>query len=170
MVQDLRFLRQTQFGVYDEDDCEGVHPDMIQQYYGTTKTRIHRHANQTGAGHPPEEYDNDLVGEVIEDQDPNIRHDAIPTVSSPAIFNFSFSSLYDLFAPLTHTLFLFLSLSFFFSQDQTGNKNLIGGTKKGTRRLLLVVVSIEVHHIIATFSHQVQVVVEAEPWKAILSH
>jgi len=35
--------------------------------------------DQTGAGHPPEEYEDDLVGEVVEDQDPNVRHDAIPT-------------------------------------------------------------------------------------------
>lgn len=87
MVQDLRFLRQTQFGVYNEDECEGIHPDVIQQYYGTTETQVHRRMDQTGAGHPPEEYEDGLVGEVIEDQDPNIRHDAIPTADheAPAI-------------------------------------------------------------------------------------
>ena len=88
MAQDLRFIRQTELGVYDEDDCQGVHPDVIQEYYGTTDTRVRRHADQTGAGHPPEEYDGDLteplpnlISEVVEDQGPNIRHDAIPTAN-----------------------------------------------------------------------------------------
>jgi hypothetical protein len=96
-------------GIYDEDDCQGVHPDVIHQYYGTTRARVRQRVGQTGAGHPPEEYDDNdsgndnndgnddtgdddgggndnltpplpsLVGEVIQDQDPNIRHDAIPT-------------------------------------------------------------------------------------------
>lgn len=83
-MQDLRFLRQTQLGVYDEDDCQGIHPDIIQQYYGTTGTHVHRYADQTGAGHPPEEYEDDLVGTVVESQDPNVRHDAIPTADHEA--------------------------------------------------------------------------------------
>ena len=85
-MQDLRFLRQTQLGVYNEDDCQGIHPDVIHRHYGTTHTRVHRHMDQTGAGHPPEECDDNLeeplpslIGEVVQDQDPNIRHDAIPT-------------------------------------------------------------------------------------------
>ena len=85
-MQDLRFIRQTELGVYNEDDCQGVHPDVIQEYHGTTWTQVHRSADQTGAGHPPEEYDDslmgplpELIGEVAEDQGPNIRHDAIPT-------------------------------------------------------------------------------------------
>ena len=57
---------------------------MIQQYYGTTKTQVYRHVDQTGAGHPPEEYENDLVDDVVESQDPNIRHDAIPTADHEA--------------------------------------------------------------------------------------
>lgn len=70
-------------GVY-EDDCQGIHPDVIEKYYGTTRTQVCRHAGQTGAGHPPEEYEEDLVGEVVEDQDPNVRHDAIPTADHEA--------------------------------------------------------------------------------------
>ncbi|KAG1851933.1 hypothetical protein F4604DRAFT_1933868 [Suillus subluteus] len=31
--KDLRFLGQTLFGVYC-DDCEGIHPDVIEEYYG----------------------------------------------------------------------------------------------------------------------------------------
>ena len=83
-MQDLRFLRQTQLGVYDEDDCKGIHPDAIQEYYGTTWERVHRQTGQTGAGHPHEECDNDyaetdLIDNVVQDQDSDIRHDSIPT-------------------------------------------------------------------------------------------
>lgn len=93
MVQDLRFLRQTQLGVYNKDDCQGIHPDVIQQHYGTTHAQVHRHPDQTGAGHPPEECEDDLeeplpslIGEVIQDQDPNIRHDTILTANHKAPF------------------------------------------------------------------------------------
>jgi len=57
-------------------------------------------------------------------------------LSSLAIFNFSFSSLYDLFAPLTYTLFYSFTFLLFF-KDQTENKDHIGGTES-TRRLLLI--------------------------------
>ncbi|KAF9789389.1 hypothetical protein BJ322DRAFT_1000862, partial [Thelephora terrestris] len=82
--QDLRFIRQTQLGVYNEDDCEGVHPETIQEYYGTTEDHVQRLAGQTGAGHPPEELDDDyadinLINNVIQDQDLDIQHDSIPT-------------------------------------------------------------------------------------------
>lgn len=76
-------------GVYNEDDCEGIHPDAIQEYYGTTREHVRRETGQTGAGHPPEEYDNDyvetdLVDKVIQDQDSDIRHDSIPTADHEA--------------------------------------------------------------------------------------
>jgi len=88
-VQDLRFLRQTQLGIYDEDDCEGIHPDAIQEYYGTTREHVHRQIGQTGAGHPREESDvdyteTDLVDKVVQDQDSDIRHDSIPTADHEA--------------------------------------------------------------------------------------
>jgi hypothetical protein len=82
--KDLRFLRQTQLGVY-EDDCEGIHPDTIQEYYGTTEDHVQRQPSQTGAGHPPEELGNgeetDLINNVVQDQDSDIRHDSIPTAN-----------------------------------------------------------------------------------------
>ena len=87
LVQDLRFLRQTQSGVYVEDDCEGIHPETIQEYYGTTKDHVQCRVGQTGAGHPPEELDNietDLVDSVVQDQDSDIRHDSIPTADHEA--------------------------------------------------------------------------------------
>ena len=84
-MQDLCFLWQTQLGVYDEDDCQGVHPDIIQQYYGTTRIHIHWYVDQTGAGHPPKEHEDDLVGTIVENQDPNVQHDAIPTADHEAL-------------------------------------------------------------------------------------
>ena len=57
---------------------------MIQQYHGTTRTQVRRRTNHTDTDHPPEEYEDDLVVGVIEDQDPNIRHDAIPTADHEA--------------------------------------------------------------------------------------
>jgi hypothetical protein len=71
-------------GFYDEDDCEGIHPDTIQEYYGTTQAHVKRGVDQTGAGHPPEELDGDcmeigLIGNVVQDQDSDIRHNSIPT-------------------------------------------------------------------------------------------
>ena len=58
-LQDLRFLRQTQMGIYDEDNCQGVHLDVVHQYYRTTHTQVHQCVGQTSAGHPPEECDDD---------------------------------------------------------------------------------------------------------------
>ena len=89
LVQDLRFIRQTQLGIYDEDDCEGVHPETIQEYYGTTEDHVQRLAGQTGAGHPPEELDDgdaetNLIDNIIQDQDSDIRHNSIPTADHEA--------------------------------------------------------------------------------------
>ena len=88
LVQDLHFLQQTQLGVYN-DDCEGVHPDTIQEYYGTTQDRVQRLVGQSGASHPPEEFNNDnmetnLVENVVQGQDPDIRHNSIPTANHEA--------------------------------------------------------------------------------------
>ena len=83
-MQDLRFLQQTQLSIYNEDDCEGVHPDTIQEYYGTTQNHVERQMGQTGASHPPEELDENcteinLINDVVQGQDSNIQHDSIPT-------------------------------------------------------------------------------------------
>src|SRR6267154_1080662 len=46
----MRLMGQLAHGLYT-DDCEGVHPDIIRQYYGTTGQPIHRAPHQTDAGH-----------------------------------------------------------------------------------------------------------------------
>ncbi|KAJ7183656.1 hypothetical protein C8R46DRAFT_1159146 [Mycena filopes] len=58
------------------DDCEGLHPDTIAQYYGVYGKR--RAAGEAGAGNPPdEEVPAALEDQIALDQNPQIRHDAI---------------------------------------------------------------------------------------------
>ncbi|KAH0836635.1 hypothetical protein J3R83DRAFT_8353 [Lanmaoa asiatica] len=56
--QDLRFLGQTEFGIY-EDDCEGVHPEIINKYYGVCGASQDRCEDRSGAGHPVDEDDSE---------------------------------------------------------------------------------------------------------------
>ncbi|KAJ8580247.1 hypothetical protein M405DRAFT_753501 [Rhizopogon salebrosus TDB-379] len=80
---DLRFLGQTLFGVY-RDDCEGIHPDVIQEYYGVHGCPASRQPHQTGAGHPTDEDDEDTpdIIEAINDQQRcHVRHEAIKVPS-----------------------------------------------------------------------------------------
>lgn len=55
-LQDLRLMGMLQEGVYpDRDDCEGVHPETINRYYGVDLEEERRVPGQTGAGHPSDE-------------------------------------------------------------------------------------------------------------------
>jgi hypothetical protein len=45
----MRFLGQTMHGIY-VDDCQGLHPDIIERYYGVEGTRIKQQVGQSGAG------------------------------------------------------------------------------------------------------------------------
>jgi hypothetical protein len=47
-------MGQVAHGVY-VDDCEGIHPDVIDQYYGVHGTATERAPGETGAGHLPDE-------------------------------------------------------------------------------------------------------------------
>lgn len=88
------FIGQVENGIYT-DDCEGIHPDIINQYYGVHGMRQVRQPNQTGAGQLPDEdvplpeLDNDemdldeeniqyLQDRVEESSSSNIRHEAVP--------------------------------------------------------------------------------------------
>ncbi|KAG1825901.1 uncharacterized protein BJ212DRAFT_1295228 [Suillus subaureus] len=53
-LNDMRLMGQLKHGLY-ADNCEGVHPDIIRQYYGTAGRPIHCAPHQTGAGHPSDE-------------------------------------------------------------------------------------------------------------------
>ncbi|KAI9569824.1 hypothetical protein HD554DRAFT_1979615, partial [Boletus coccyginus] len=41
------------------DDCEGVHPNIIDQHYGIHRKRLTRKGYQSGAGHPADEVSGD---------------------------------------------------------------------------------------------------------------
>ncbi|KAH7904393.1 hypothetical protein BJ138DRAFT_1019195, partial [Hygrophoropsis aurantiaca] len=89
--QDIRLLGQATLGIYEQDECEGVHPDTINRYYGTHGTQSVHHQNETGAGHPPDEVesDNDDMGPITEkitnDQWTEVRHEGVivPEYNSP---------------------------------------------------------------------------------------
>ncbi|EPQ50169.1 hypothetical protein GLOTRDRAFT_23390, partial [Gloeophyllum trabeum ATCC 11539] len=63
---DLRFLGQARHGVY-VDDYNGVHPDVLNQYYGADSTQETQHPGRTGAGHSDE--GEDLEDQIAQDQD-----------------------------------------------------------------------------------------------------
>ncbi|KAH7903832.1 hypothetical protein BJ138DRAFT_1019989 [Hygrophoropsis aurantiaca] len=51
---DMRFMGQTQHGLYSED-CVGIDPAAINDHFGVHGPEIHRHPAQTGAGHASDE-------------------------------------------------------------------------------------------------------------------
>ncbi|KAF9064224.1 hypothetical protein BDP27DRAFT_1230795 [Rhodocollybia butyracea] len=59
---DLLFLGQLDHGVYE--DCPGVDPSLLRQFYGVHGKPAQRQAYQTGAGHPldEEQWDTDSEG------------------------------------------------------------------------------------------------------------
>lgn len=91
----MRLLGQARFGVY-KDECEGIHPDVIDKYYGV-HGKSHRHVDATGAGHPDDEEDNSdsessdsrstrgLAEKIAHDQMSHIRHEgiAVPVHGNP---------------------------------------------------------------------------------------
>lgn len=57
-------MGRVKHGIYlDQDEVEGVSPDVLERYYGTTGHNPRRRADQTGAGHPPDEEDDDDEGD-----------------------------------------------------------------------------------------------------------
>jgi hypothetical protein len=75
-------MGMAEHGVY-VDDCEGVHPDVVNQYYGVRGREARRAAGQTGAGHPSDEEDEseedwaDLGERIAEDQSANLHHEPV---------------------------------------------------------------------------------------------
>jgi hypothetical protein len=81
----LRLLGQAKLGVY-KDECEGVHPDVINKYYGVHGKTVHH--NATGAGHPIDEDDNSqppLAEQIASDQQSHVHHAgvAVPLHGNP---------------------------------------------------------------------------------------
>ncbi|KAG1726809.1 uncharacterized protein EDB91DRAFT_1254183 [Suillus paluster] len=78
--QDMRLLGQASLGVY-EDEFEGIHPAILQRYYGIHGRELVRGRNQTGAGHPNDELDesdeDSIIGRIERDQANDVQHDAV---------------------------------------------------------------------------------------------
>jgi hypothetical protein len=81
----MRLLGQTKFGVY-HDDCEGIHPDIIEEYYGVDGPPLVRQRHQSGAGHPADEDDNgdgvtidqaSVTKAIIDQQHQHACHEAV---------------------------------------------------------------------------------------------
>jgi hypothetical protein len=80
----MRFTGQTEHGIYI-DDCTGVHPDVINQYYGVHQSR--RSGNAGGSQTLEEDGDDqvildegdwlDLEDRVAADQEANFHHEAV---------------------------------------------------------------------------------------------
>ncbi|KAF8957599.1 hypothetical protein BDZ97DRAFT_1952649, partial [Flammula alnicola] len=104
---DLRFLGQARFGVY-KDECEGIHPDVINEYYGVDQGASVKHRkHSTGAGHPVDEAESTSEGEledegteqqtqlsaeelaqqIAENQTSQVRHEGVPVVQGHNPFN-----------------------------------------------------------------------------------
>jgi hypothetical protein len=86
------FMGQTEHGVY-ADELAGVHPNVLEQYYGVDRTGTSP-TRQTGAGHPPDEADDiddddleweNLEDQVAADQESNFHHEAavVPDHANP---------------------------------------------------------------------------------------
>ncbi|KDQ64004.1 hypothetical protein JAAARDRAFT_187389 [Jaapia argillacea MUCL 33604] len=94
---DMRLLRWTEHGVYI-DDCDGLHPETIHQYYGHHSQERVRLPHQSGAGHPEDEEDADegvdeeldmegeLQQQIGNNQQHNIRHEPIDVLESNSPF------------------------------------------------------------------------------------
>jgi hypothetical protein len=91
----MRFLGQTEHGVYGDDPMNNIHPDTINRYYGVHGAEQTHLSGQTGAGHAEDdditsgsdgsdcEYSDDgdnnaewaeLQHQIAYDQSHNVRH------------------------------------------------------------------------------------------------
>ncbi|KAI1788742.1 hypothetical protein LXA43DRAFT_974611 [Ganoderma leucocontextum] len=90
---DIRLLGQLKQGQI-HDDFEGVHPSILEEYYGVDRTERHPLRGRTGAGHSDTESEHGSEDEarshidskIAASQDHHIRHDAIPTPTSECPF------------------------------------------------------------------------------------
>ncbi|KDQ51616.1 hypothetical protein JAAARDRAFT_198894 [Jaapia argillacea MUCL 33604] len=70
-LKDMRFMGRLQHGEYT-DNCDGIHPDIIEEYYGTEGCQVHRHQGQTGAGHPSDESEGEEEGSSSDNGDEGV--------------------------------------------------------------------------------------------------
>lgn len=58
--KDMFFLGQIEYGVY-ENDFWDFDPQILSCFYGTDHQPNHKHLAQSGARHPPDESNNNIV-------------------------------------------------------------------------------------------------------------
>jgi len=86
-LQDIWFVSQTEQGI--EEDQPGVHPSVLNQYYGVEGLCLQRCPGQTGAGHEDGDVhtnaSNDLASSIADEQQSDICHEPIkvPAKVSP---------------------------------------------------------------------------------------
>ncbi|KAJ6447884.1 hypothetical protein C8R45DRAFT_917688 [Mycena sanguinolenta] len=83
---DMFFLGQVEEGIY-EDDCQGVHPDIIQQYYGVHGGEARRVPGQTGAGQLADEEVPPVNVDLV-DVDEDAWQDIVENVEAAHAANF----------------------------------------------------------------------------------
>lgn len=66
--QDIRLLGQLDHGIY-VDECSGIHPDVINEFYGTDGQVYERAEGETGAGQLSDEEIPQLIETGIEMQE-----------------------------------------------------------------------------------------------------
>lgn len=62
------FLGQVEHGIY-ADELDGIHPDVLNKYYGVAGQPRTQIPGQSGAGHPDDEEDEDLQNDEDMDVD-----------------------------------------------------------------------------------------------------
>ncbi|KAG2157542.1 hypothetical protein DEU56DRAFT_722171, partial [Suillus clintonianus] len=108
-IQDLWFLGQTLFSMY-HDNCEGVHPNIIAEYYGIHGCPASRQPHQTGAGHPAGEEDNvddpssNIIESVNDQQWWYVHHEAVGVPSHRITFGTDKETQEQFFAVLAEVI------------------------------------------------------------------
>jgi hypothetical protein len=65
------------------DDCEGIHPDVIEEHYGVHGHPASQWPHQTGAGHPANEEDDadeespNIIESINDQQWQHVHHEAV---------------------------------------------------------------------------------------------
>ncbi|KAJ7183707.1 hypothetical protein C8R46DRAFT_884019, partial [Mycena filopes] len=83
---DMFLLGQLRDGIY-QDDCPGIHPDIIEQYYGVHGGEARRAPGETGAGQLADE-EIPAAAVDVEDVDDGVWQDIIENVEALHAGNF----------------------------------------------------------------------------------
>ncbi|KIK77899.1 hypothetical protein PAXRUDRAFT_165463, partial [Paxillus rubicundulus Ve08.2h10] len=100
---DIYFLGQTTFGLY-HNDCDGIHPDVIEEYYSTNSPPLTHQSHQSGAGHPIDEENNGdgadvgVIEAFVNQQWQHAHHEvvSVPSTGSPFINHESEEEFYTM--------------------------------------------------------------------------